>query len=315
MAIREVREALNERHPDVAGVVTRLVDDKDHPLDVVERLRDPERRSTAIATLRELADERTLESQGLEEFRAEHPGRGPLFRPVPYELNNHDDGRSRKAAYVADCKASEPARVVGPQPSDDERELVSDYARRLSDDVMPQVWLEVGALSRGVEGIRSIRAKDADGLHDKVARMAGGAGEREARPEYQVGDVIDAVGARITVSDTERLEQLLSDIKDRFGVGDGGRILELENMYASPKAHNPSYRTVPLIVAVEVDRRPYTFELQLCTWRSSIASDLEHNTVYKPYIRPAQAEQEKVRRMQAEAAALDQNETRRRWHG
>ncbi|WP_325042318.1 hypothetical protein [Kribbella sp.] len=288
--------------------------DKAHPLDVVNKLNDSDQRPKALTTIRELADERLLATGNLEDFAAEHPGRGPLFDHVPRELNFHPDNRSRKDAYVAECKQVDEARIVGPEPSPGERLLVVDYSRRLVDQVVPQVSREIGALANEVDGVRTIRAKGAGGLLDKVDRMSTGASGRDGRPEYQVGDVIDAVGARITVDDTERLEQLLAGVKDRFGVGDNGLILELENMYAAPKSHNPSYRVVPLVIAVEVNRMPYTFELQLCTWRASVASDLEHNTVYKPYIRPTPAEQEKVRRMQAEAAALDQDETRSRWH-
>jgi ppGpp synthetase/RelA/SpoT-type nucleotidyltranferase len=312
--VREIRNALSDRHPDVSGVVERLVTDKEHPLDVVASLNNSDRRPKALATIRELADERLLADRGLQDFAAEHPGRGPLFEPVRREVNHQEDGQSRKSVYVAHCKSVDAARTVGANPSPDDRLLVQDYGRRLVDDVLPQVRREVRQLAGEAQGRGSIRAKDADGLLDKVERMSAGSEDRPTRPDYQVGDVIDAVGARITIGDTDRLERLLSTIEDRFGSGDGGRILELENMYAGPKPHNPSYRVVPLIIAVEVNRTPYTFELQLCTWRASIASDLEHNTIYKPYIRPTPAEQDKVRRMQAEAAALDQDETRSRWH-
>jgi ppGpp synthetase/RelA/SpoT-type nucleotidyltranferase len=280
----------------------------------VASLNNPERRPKALATIRELADGRLVADRGLEKFAADCPGRGPLFEPAPREINQHEGGQSRKSVYVAHCKSVDAARTVGPQPSTDDRALVQDYGRRLVDDVVPQVRREVRDIAGEVDGRSSIRAKDADGLLDKVERMSAGSDERPGRADYQVGDVIDAVGARITVADTDRLERLLLTVEERFGSGDGGRILELENMYADPKAHNPSYRVVPLIIAVEVNKTPYTFELQLCTWRASIASDLEHNTVYKPYIRPTIAEQDKVRRMQAEAAALDQDETRSRWH-
>ncbi|MEV5960596.1 hypothetical protein AB0L70_02455 [Kribbella sp. NPDC051952] len=290
-----------------------MADDK-HPLDVVSNLKDRARRPAALATIRELADEKLLAGRDLTEFTAENPGRGPLFAPTPRELNQHQDGLSRKATYVARCKSLDAARTVGAEPSVDERVLVSDYSRRLVDEVAPQVQVEVRRSARVVDGAVSVRAKDDLGLLDKVARMAEGIDGRPGRPKYQVGDAIDAVGARIVVPDTVRLEHLVSEVKDRFGTGDGGRILEMENMYSDPKPHNPSYRVVPFIIAVEVAGMPYTFELQVCTWRSSIASDLEHNTVYKPHIRPTPGEQEKVRRMQAEAAALDQDETRSRWH-
>ncbi len=81
-------------------------------------------------------------------------------------------------------------------------------------------------------------------------------------------------------------------------------------MYAEPKPHNQAYRVVPFIIGIGVGGRPYTFELQLSTRRASIAADLEHNTVYKPYVAVSDDEQHRVRGMQAEAAAVDQDETR-----
>jgi hypothetical protein len=97
-------------------------------------------------------------------------------------------------------------------------------------------------------------------------------------------------------------------IQDRLGVGDHGRTLEIENMYAAPKAKAPSYRVIPMLVAVEVGGRPYTFELQLTTLRASVAADLEHNSIYKPYIVMSESEVNAVRRAMREAAALDQLE-------
>ncbi|TCC40567.1 hypothetical protein [Kribbella speibonae] len=312
--IREIHDTLGARHPDVADVVERLVEDRKHPLDLVAALNDRERRPAVLLTVRELADESLLGTRTLDEYRADNPGRGPLFSSAPQDVNQNDEGRSRKSLYVAQCKSLDAAREVGVSPSADERVLVDDYGRRLATEVLPAVRLELLRSAEAAGGDLSTRAKTSAGLHDKVARMSDGGDGRPGRTGYQVGDVIDAVGARIVVPDTDALELTMADIQERFGTGDDGRILEIENLYHEPKAHNPSYRVVPCIVAIEVDRLPYTFELQLCTRRASIASDLEHNTVYKPYINPTAAEQDKMRRMQAEAAALDQDETRSRWH-
>lgn len=130
------------------------------------------------------------------------------------------------------------------------------------------------------------------------------------RPGYQVGDVIDAVGARITVADMATLEAMYRRICSYFGLGDGGRILEIENMYAQPKAKAPEYRVIPMVISIEVDDEPYTFELQLTTQRASIAADINHNTIYKPYVEVSPRERKAVLRAMREAAALDQMETR-----
>jgi ppGpp synthetase/RelA/SpoT-type nucleotidyltranferase len=146
---------------------------------------------------------------------------------------------------------------------------------------------------------------------DKVMRMSQGSTGRPGRPNYRVGDVIDAVGARITVENMDQLEQALRNVQQRFGVGDTGRILEIENMYAEPKSKNPEYRVIPMVVRVDVDGEAYTFELQLTTRRASVAADVEHNTLFKPYHELSEEQREHIKRMQSEAAALDQEETRR----
>ncbi|MEU1375983.1 helicase HerA-like domain-containing protein [Streptomyces triculaminicus] len=159
----------------------------------------------------------------------------------------------------------------------------------------------------------SIRTKSADGLVDKVNRMTEGSEGRKARPDYEIGEAVDAVGARITVEDTAQLETVLEKAKEHFGTREDGRLLEVENMYAEPKSGNPSYRVIPMVVAIEVDGKPYTYELQLTTERASVAADLEHNTVCKAHIETTSEERDVMRKMQAEAAAVDQEETRRRY--
>jgi ppGpp synthetase/RelA/SpoT-type nucleotidyltranferase len=186
------------------------------------------------------------------------------------------------------------------------------YATRLRDVVQPQVESEVRAFVERVapDSSVSVRTKTAEGILDKVRRMVTGSPSRPGRPEYRAGDVIDAVGARITTANMRDLAQVLEAAKSHFGVGSGGRILEIENMYAEPKEKNPAYRVIPLVVRVDVAGVPYTFELQLTTMRASVAADLEHNTLFKPYIDISEIEGQRVKQMLAEAAALDQEETR-----
>jgi len=65
-----------------------------------------------------------------------------------------------------------------------------------------------------------------------------------------------------------------------------------------------------MIVKVDSGGQVYTFELQLTTRRASIAADVNHNTIYKPYIDVTPEEQAKVAKMFDEAAALEQIEKR-----
>ncbi|MFL6076756.1 MAG: hypothetical protein ACJ73S_25465 [Mycobacteriales bacterium] len=305
-------DAALAEHPEVASVLKRLAADEAHPLNVTQALADPARSDATLATIAELADGRLLRDRSLAEYLADHPGTGPLFDPVPPEVNETADGTDRKTAYVDRSKTLDPARTVGPEPTDTQRSAVNQYAERLLTAVEPAVFTEVADLAAAFEDAEvNARSKDANGLIDKVQRMTAGSEARPPRLDYQVGEAIDAVGARITVADTRQLGALLNAAVERFGVGDDGRILEIENMYAAPKPGNPAYRVIPLIVAIEVDGLPYTYELQLTTKRASIAADLEHNTLYKPYVQPTPMEAGKIDEMFHEAAALEQEEARR----
>jgi ppGpp synthetase/RelA/SpoT-type nucleotidyltranferase len=311
----DLDEALNRLaadHPEAGSVLRKLVADGDHSLDLTRALRDPERRGATLAVVRELAEGRLLRGGDLQRFREENPGQGVLFADVPPEVNRTADGLSRRDTYLARCEMADPARRVGGLPDARQREAVDAYASRLVRDVEPVVSGEAERLAASFpDATVSIRVKNADEILDKVGRMTSGSDTRPPREDYRVGHVVDAVGARITVDGTEQLGRLVEEVCGTLGVGDGGRVLELDNMYAAPKPSNPSYRVVPLVVAVEAEGVPYTYELQLTTRRASVAADMEHNTIYKPYVNPTAEETGAVRRMLAEAAALDQDETRR----
>jgi ppGpp synthetase/RelA/SpoT-type nucleotidyltranferase len=311
-----VAQRLAPEHPDLASVVDKLLDD-DHPLNVTDALADPDLRPRALELLDELGEGRALpDGMTLEEFRRGHPGEGSVFEVPDRHVNFDADGNSRKQEFVDQSKALDPARAVGMEPTPAQRALVEEYAYRLRNEVAPAVVTEVRGLVNSLpdelhEGVTvNARAKTDDGLFDKVERMVEGGENLPPRPGYEVGDVIDAVGARITVDNMQQLEAVLDKVLEHFGVGDGGRILELENMYAQPKARNPEYRVIPLTIAKEVDGQLYTFELQLTTRRASIAADLNHNTLYKPYVDLTEAERAAVQRAMEEAAALDQLESR-----
>ncbi|WP_260868085.1 hypothetical protein [Streptomyces sp. SAJ15] len=316
--LADVAEALGERYPEVASVITKLGADDANRLNVIENLKDPEGGGErTLEIVQELAVGETLEGRSLEEYRSENPGRGPLFEPVEHEVNHAPDGTSRKNAYVEQTKVDDSVRALGAAIEDSDRAALDDYGMRLQNEVEPAVYEDVMSLLEEAgcadDAELSIRTKSADGLVDKVKRMTEGSEGRKARPDYEIGDVIDAVGARITVDDTARLEAVLEKAKEHFGIGEDGRLLEVENMYAQPKSGNPSYRVIPMVAAIEVGGKPYTYELQLTTKRASVAADLEHNTVYKPHIETTSEERDVMRKMQAEAAALDQEETRRRY--
>jgi ppGpp synthetase/RelA/SpoT-type nucleotidyltranferase len=316
---RELAARVAPHSPDLADVVARLYQDHDnHPLSLTQRLGDPASHPRMMELLRELAAGEALGPYRgvLAAFLAEHPGSGRLFEPVADVVNLDDAGISRKQAFVDEAKQADPARDVGPAPTAEQVPLLAEYARRLSEDVLPAVEAEMTALANevaatlGTEAYFSARAKNAAEILNKIGRMVAGNENMAPRPHYRSGDVIDAVGARITVSDMRTLAAVFDEVTRRLGVGDGGRILEIENMYAQPKSRAPEYRVIPMIIKIEVDGAPYTFELQLTTERASAGADINHNTIYKPYVGVDEGQLAAIERAMREAAALDQLETR-----
>ncbi|MFI5906774.1 toxin glutamine deamidase domain-containing protein [Dactylosporangium sp. NPDC051541] len=313
-----VQERIAPHSPELAGVVEKLLDDT-HALNVTNSLRNPEVRDLVLRHIEELARGDALARYGgdLHLFLEDNPGRGPLYAEVPEWVNKvtvEGTEYKRMDLYVAEMKASDPALSVGPHPTPEERVLVEEYADRLREKLKPavdQALQEVAAeVRRATDGPvdYNSRGKDAEGLFDKVSRMQQGRENAPGRPWYRVGDIIDAVGARITVPDTRSLWHALELIRERFGVGDGGRIVEVDNMYASPKSKSPEYRVIPLTIGIEVEGHKYAFELQLTTLRASIAADIEHNSLYKPYVALSAADAQAVHRAFREAAARDQLE-------
>jgi len=303
-----IHRALDGVSPELARVVAALAADREHPLNMTTALDDPERRERVLDLLAEMARGEIVTREPLAVYLARTPGRGPLF-DLPLAPERKAAGRT--AAFVAEARATDPARAVQAYPTADERTAVSAYERKLALAVEPAVAVEVvtlaerAAVAVGAAVSVSIRTKEPGGIMDKVERMTMGNVGRVGRPEYSVGDVIDAVGARITVANMQALAAVLDEARKELGA----RILELENLYLEPKAHDPTYRVVPMVVSIEVDKQLYTYELQLTTERASVAADLGHNTMYKPYVPVTEAGRRAIPRAKAEAAALDQAET------
>jgi ppGpp synthetase/RelA/SpoT-type nucleotidyltranferase len=152
--------------------------------------------------------------------------------------------------------------------------------QHLALEVEPRVVDELKALAPDETEVTA-RTKAPAGIIDKIERMRAGHSGRDPRPEYEVGDVNDAVGARVTLPDTASLETFFERIKEEYGAGDDGRILEIENFYAEPKGGSPNYRVIPMVMSTEDEWGRHPFELQLTTRLASTAADLGHNTVHR----------------------------------
>jgi ppGpp synthetase/RelA/SpoT-type nucleotidyltranferase len=322
IAHAEVQQTVLDRigmhSPDLAEVVRKLLDDP-HPLNVTKALHLAAMHEHVIAKIEEIARGSALAPYDgdLQALLADHPGHGPLSEHVAPELNRAPGAEfTRLQEYVQEMKATDEVHTIGLDRTPEQTEALNGYADRLEERVLPAVNAEVESVadivrasSGGPVEVNS-RPKDVAGLDDKIVRMARGRKGSPGRPNYRVGDIIDAVGARMTVPDMAALRRAYEAVVEHFGVGDGGRIVEIDNMYADPKAKNPTYRVIPMVIKIEVDGHKYAFELQLTTLRASVAADVEHNSLYKRYIDITPEERDAIGRAFAEAAALDQLEMR-----
>ncbi|MBU0634011.1 MAG: hypothetical protein KKA52_02995, partial [Candidatus Omnitrophica bacterium] len=132
----------------------------------------------------------------------------------------------------------------------------------------------------------SVRTKGADSLFKKIAKFR----QTDWGANATIADAVDLLGGRIVVSDFAVLEKITeaieAEIKQR-----GGRILRKENKFIANDplvvkgARPDAYRAIQYIVQFwGADGKQHTFELQLKTFSSMIASDLYHNGVYKPEV-------------------------------
>ena len=159
-----------------------------------------------------------------------------------------------------------------------QRKLLKGYVQKLNIEVIPKLKdslkrvVEDFPIENGFPSI-SFRAKNADGILDKISRMKKWNAWKAPRDDYTLSDMPDAVWWRITVKDVTQLENVMLNMEKVFWKEN---IYEIDNFYSSSKKTNP-YRIVSYAVLVEWT----PCEVQLTTLRSSLVADLWHNTWYK----------------------------------
>lgn len=314
---RQIVSALH--HPGLASVVGKLLDDRAHAVDVVQALRTPDKSPDTMRVLDELSAYSVLDHRPFDEYLRYRHGRGPLFAHPRDEVHHLRGGSRRIDAFVTYTQQVDPIRALRVPTSGviepASLEWLRDYARRLRDSVQPTVTTEVGEIAATIGSARlSARAKTQGSIVAKVTRRAQDNVLRPGVPDFTVGHVLDAVGARLVVGDTSQLEAAYDATIARFGIGPDGRVLSIEDMYSTPRAYKPALRVIMVNCTTEVDGLPYPFELQLATQRAQLSADLDHNVVYKPYVETTPDERQLVSRMLQSAAVLDLEETRRN-HG
>ncbi|GAA2666792.1 WXG100-like domain-containing protein [Actinoplanes palleronii] len=305
---------------DLADGIGRVMGRDAAGSDLAPRLNTPGELDRTSAALAELAAGDALEpSRGwLEKFNQLNPGAGRLFEPVADHVNRLGSGADRAREFADTIRADDPARDVGPHPDAGQRALVADYTARMERDLAPVAEAETSAV--GGEAARqaggdvklSVRSRDASSLHTEVDRLVKGSWTEPGRPEARVGDVLDPVTVRLTVSDMTVLDAVYENVRARFGVGDGGRILHVDNTYAHPRPglRSPAERGISVIIRAEVEGRSHTYELELRTERAGLAADLK-DVMSRSLGDDLSSEQARaIDQMVREAAALDQLESR-----
>lgn len=126
----------------------------------------------------------------------------------------------------------------------------------------------------------SHRVKSAQSLVGKIQKFRK-SGQDWAK-NATVADAVDLIGGRIVVDDLRTLESVKKSVEERIQATPGMSILRVENKFVANQGRNDPYRAIHYVIAL--GESGHTFELQLKTFSSMIASDLYHNAIYKPDI-------------------------------
>ncbi len=279
-ALGAVRQKLAE-HPVLARVVEGFIRDKDHPMNLVGYLKDPESRPVVLEHLDRMASLCPIPTDGVQAvveqtFNPEVP----LLTDAGAELSQRN-GVPGPEALRQELLARDPELYsLGHPDTEAGWDRLNSHARQLRSEVLPGLTRELEDLvgdmpSAGGFPAVNARAKSAAGIADKIGRMQMGNDGKAPRPDYCLADMPDAVGGRITVRDPKQLQQVMDRLEARFGKD---AIFEKDNFYANPKKRTRPYRCITYTVV----HQGVPCEIQLTTLNASLAADLWHNTGYKP---------------------------------
>jgi len=304
--IREIQTALNS-YPLLSEIVIKLYKDTERRLDLVEYLKDPQTRQTVLEELRLLASiapltPKTFQTRMREPLDPEKIGSLEHDR----RFNESNDGESRMIVLRRILLDTNPELYSVSDKVNVRQEITLDsHVERLEGEIKPdldRILRQIGGLTdeTGFPHI-SVRVKSSDGILDKIRRMREGNPEanKAPRPEYQLADMPDVVGGRITVSNTDELSQVMIALETHFGAEN---IFQKENFYINERKRERPYRVVTYTIEMTVQIQGVPCEIQITTLRSSIVADIEHNTVYKNY-HPELTEEARTRAKQIEMAA------------
>ena len=259
-----------------------IADDKSRTNFAVRELEDPERRRRAAEDFGRISAHMG-DGEGAYAAAAE-----AVAKAFPPELSA-SYGRDALAAN-AEALAKEDPELFGIRDavSPSQRAKLESYAKSMGSSVK-------AALLAGLQDVGSsvdARAKDADGLVDKVSRMMAGNAGRQGRPEYRLADVPDAVGARVVCEGIPEVVDACRKIGSRY------EVVEMKNMFTDPACADLPQKCVTFVVRVG----GRLAEIQVGTRAGQLAAAAEHGASYKP--RPGMSSDDASSAKAATRAAL-----------
>ena len=287
--IKAVVEAYFKQFPELYAILGKLIDDKNHPLNLIASLKNPKTRPTALMLLRKLAENTNSANPMTDGEYREFINNNSSVVEIFFKDNGDEfgvqeiDGRkySRKEILKRKMLVENPTLYsVSNLPSLEQWVLLDKYAAFLRKEILPKLQEKLEEIISPIKEptIVRTRAKSAHAIIDKIQRMRDGRHwMKTVAEEYVLADMPDALGGRIIVPSLDCLLDVMSRLQESFG---GDNIYERENLYTSPRKKNSTYRIITYTVAF----MGVPCEIQITTLFSSLAADIHHNTAYKPEI-------------------------------
>lgn len=303
--ISEISEALKD-YPLLLKLIMKLFHDNDHIVDIVKYLRLSQTKQRVLDELKLLGSIRPLTREVFltkinEELDPDRIGTIEDDR----EFNEDEDGVSRMSVLRQSLVDSHPLLYsIGGESTPEKLIALRKHSDRLNLEIKPvlHALLQRIAGPADIDGFPrvSTRAKNASAMLEKIERIRQGnpVSLRPPRPEYHLADMPDMIGGRITVPNTNQLLSVMQRLEDHFGKEN---IFQKENFYLSTKKERP-FRVITYTVRIIVQIDGIPCEIQINTLRSSLAADIEHNTVYKNY-HPDLSDADRKRAVELQMAA------------
>lgn len=289
--IRAIIETHLKEFPRLVFLLDKFIDDKDHPMDIIANLRNPEVRQKALKLLAELArGVDTNAAMSEDEYRefidSKIRGLEIFFKDDDKEFSTVEiEGNKRKRIEVLREKLliENPSLYSITNITSKEQYLrLEQYADFLCGEMLPKLREKLEKVISSTKNLAttSVRVKTAKGMTDKIQRMREGKHWMGTpKSDYAMADMQDALGGKIIVYSLDILPDIISRFQEIFN---RDNICRKENLYTSPQKKYRTYKTIKYTALL----KGIPCEIQIETLLFSLANDIYHNTAYKPGILP-----------------------------